>query len=111
MLCISYNRCIPYRWRREKVGPNGDTEDIIQVLMISSPKRDDLVFPKVLSYCLRIYPSFFSMQCNTSFHITKLLYSLCQGGWEDDETVLEAACREVLEEAGVKGILRVGSSP
>ncbi|XP_054803399.1 nudix hydrolase 12, mitochondrial-like isoform X3 [Prosopis cineraria] len=42
--------------------------------MVTSPKRDDLVFPK--------------------------------GGWEDDETVLEAACREALEEAGVKGIPR-----
>lgn len=31
-----------------------------------------------------------------------------QGGWEDDETVNEAACREALEEAGVKGILDVG---
>lgn len=41
--------------------------------MISSPNRNDLVFPK--------------------------------GGWEDDETVEEAACREALEEAGVKGIL------
>ncbi|KAB2610052.1 nudix hydrolase 13 [Pyrus ussuriensis x Pyrus communis] len=29
-----------------------------------------------------------------------------KGGWEDDETVLEAACREALEEAGVKGNLR-----
>lgn len=42
--------------------------------MISSPNRDDLVFPK--------------------------------GGWEDDETITEAACREALEEGGVKGILR-----
>lgn len=32
-----------------------------------------------------------------------------QGGWEDDETVTEAASREALEEAGVKGILRVGA--
>lgn len=32
-----------------------------------------------------------------------------QGGWEDDETVLEAASREAMEEAGVKGILRVSS--
>ena len=30
-----------------------------------------------------------------------------QGGWETDETVEEAACRESLEEAGVRGILQV----
>lgn len=30
-----------------------------------------------------------------------------QGGWEDDETLEEAACREALEEAGVKGKLNV----
>ncbi|KAK7396008.1 hypothetical protein VNO78_16686 [Psophocarpus tetragonolobus] len=66
--------CIPYRWRKDNTEQMGETEEIIEVLMISSPKRDDLVFPK--------------------------------GGWEDDETVTEAACREALEEAGVKGILR-----
>lgn len=38
-----------------------------------------------------------------------LPFCCCQGGWEDDETVAEAACREALEEAGVRGILRVGS--
>ncbi|WVZ05787.1 hypothetical protein V8G54_019133 [Vigna mungo] len=65
--------CIPYRWRKDNTDLMGETE-IMEVLMISSPKRDDLVFPK--------------------------------GGWEDDETVTEAACREALEEAGVKGILR-----
>lgn len=31
-----------------------------------------------------------------------------QGGWEDDETKDEAASREALEEAGVKGTLSVG---
>ncbi|CAJ1792990.1 unnamed protein product [Sphenostylis stenocarpa] len=66
--------CIPYRWRKFNTDLMGETEEIIEVLMVSSPKRDDLVFPK--------------------------------GGWEDDETVTEAACREALEEAGVKGILR-----
>lgn len=30
-----------------------------------------------------------------------------QGGWESDETVEEAACREALEEAGVRGVLKV----
>ncbi|KAI9121528.1 hypothetical protein K1719_008561 [Acacia pycnantha] len=66
--------CIPYRWRKDINDSKGQTEHIIEVLMLTSPKRDDLVFPK--------------------------------GGWEDDETVLEAACRETLEEAGVKGIPR-----
>lgn len=66
--------CIPYRWRKDKTDQMGETEELIEVLMVSSPNRDDFVFPK--------------------------------GGWEDDETVTEAACREALEEAGVKGILR-----
>ncbi|KHN46832.1 Nudix hydrolase 12, mitochondrial [Glycine soja] len=66
--------CIPYRWTKDNTDQMGETREIIEVLMVSSPKRDDLVFPK--------------------------------GGWEDDETVTEAACREALEEAGVKGILR-----
>ncbi|CAK9215985.1 unnamed protein product [Sphagnum troendelagicum] len=29
-----------------------------------------------------------------------------KGGWETDETVEEAACREALEEAGVRGLLQ-----
>ncbi|XP_024933475.3 nudix hydrolase 13, mitochondrial isoform X2 [Ziziphus jujuba] len=70
----AYNSCIPYRLREDKEDCSGNIENRIQVLMVSSPNRNDLVFPK--------------------------------GGWEDDENVLEAACREALEEAGVKGILR-----
>lgn len=54
--------CVPYRL---------DKDGQIEVLMVSTPSRDDLVFPK--------------------------------GGWEDDEDVYEAACREALEEAGVRG--------
>ncbi|WVZ85417.1 hypothetical protein U9M48_032350 [Paspalum notatum var. saurae] len=57
--------CVPYR-----VGAAGGQP---QLLMVSTPNRDDLVFPK--------------------------------GGWEDDEDVHEAACREALEEAGVKGTI------
>ncbi|KAJ0908900.1 putative NUDIX hydrolase domain-containing protein [Helianthus annuus] len=59
--------CIPYRLDKTK------DQNRIEVLMVSSPNRDDMVFPK--------------------------------GGWESDETVEEAACREALEEAGVRGIL------
>ncbi|XP_062105289.1 nudix hydrolase 13, mitochondrial-like [Humulus lupulus] len=61
--------CIPYRLTKDE-----EENYSIQVLMVSSPNRNDLVFPK--------------------------------GGWEDDETREEAACREALEEAGVIGILR-----
>ncbi|CAN6241929.1 unnamed protein product [Urochloa humidicola] len=56
--------CVPYR-----LGADGQPE----LLMVSTPNRDDLVFPK--------------------------------GGWEDDEDVHEAACREAMEEAGVKGAI------
>ncbi|XP_062184940.1 nudix hydrolase 13, mitochondrial-like [Phragmites australis] len=56
--------CVPYRVR---------TDGQPEVLMVSAPNRNDLVFPK--------------------------------GGWEDDEDVYQAACREALEEAGVKGTI------
>lgn len=36
-----------------------------------------------------------------------MIYLLQQGGWEIDETAREAACREALEEAGVRGTLNV----
>ena len=42
-----------------------------------------------------------------TFETNHLFCVIVQGGWEDDETVLEAASREAMEEAGVKGILRV----
>ncbi|PON35494.1 Dihydroneopterin triphosphate diphosphatase, partial [Parasponia andersonii] len=78
--CASTNRtppttCIPYRLTKDEEDYSCcNRENCIQVLMVSSPNRNDLVFPK--------------------------------GGWEDDETREEAACREALEEAGVIGILK-----
>ncbi|KAL5203825.1 hypothetical protein ABZP36_008696 [Zizania latifolia] len=68
--------CIPYMIKED--GQNSSSlqdhvMDRLQVLMISTPKRGDLIFPK--------------------------------GGWEDDESIGEAACREAFEEAGVKGII------
>ncbi|XP_041012641.1 nudix hydrolase 12, mitochondrial-like [Juglans microcarpa x Juglans regia] len=65
--------CIPYKLEQNVVGSHSNSEKKLLVLMISTPGRDDLVFPK--------------------------------GGWEDDETKDEAASREALEEAGVKGTL------
>ncbi|XP_073007898.1 nudix hydrolase 13, mitochondrial [Typha latifolia] len=62
--------CIPYRLKEEE-NHFGDLVNRLEVLMVSTAKRNDLVFPK--------------------------------GGWENDETVDQAACREALEEAGVKG--------
>ncbi|XP_023645666.1 nudix hydrolase 12, mitochondrial isoform X2 [Capsella rubella] len=69
--------CIPYRLIKADETEEDSSVDFVnklEVLMVSSPNRHDLVFPK--------------------------------GGWEDDETVLEAASREAMEEAGVKGTLR-----
>ncbi|XP_062217385.1 nudix hydrolase 12, mitochondrial-like isoform X2 [Phragmites australis] len=69
--------CVPYRVKKDKEGNPcsslGDDAAEVEVLMISTPNRADMVFPK--------------------------------GGWEDDEDVYQAACREVMEEAGVKGII------
>ncbi|WOL01779.1 hypothetical protein Cni_G10496 [Canna indica] len=65
--------CVPYKVCRDDNNQSGDFLDRVEVLMITSPGRHDLVFPK--------------------------------GGWETDETAGEAACREALEEAGVRGVL------
>lgn len=65
--------CIPYRLKQNVENPTGDLLSKLEVLMISSPKCHDLVFPK--------------------------------GGWENDEAMDEAASREALEEAGVRGII------
>lgn len=42
--------------------------------------------------------------------LRSLLLCKIQGGWENDETVEEAARREAIEEAGVKGDLLVRNS-
>nr|ACG30412.1 nudix hydrolase 13 [Zea mays] len=78
--------CVPYRVRVNKkdddevvgnpcsssLGDDTGTAEV-EVLMISTPNRADMVFPK--------------------------------GGWEDDEDVYQAASREAMEEAGVKGVI------
>jgi hypothetical protein len=43
----------------------------------------------------------------TAFPPCKAQYLRVQGGWETDETVEDAAARETLEEAGVRGIIEV----
>ncbi|GAB4848608.1 hypothetical protein Ancab_003314 [Ancistrocladus abbreviatus] len=65
--------CIPYRLRN-KNGDESSCLEELEVVMVSTPNRHDLVFPK--------------------------------GGWETDETVEDAACREAFEEAGVRGIIK-----
>ncbi|KAI3875940.1 hypothetical protein MKW92_030509 [Papaver armeniacum] len=66
--------CIPYRIKKDGEGDTVDCESRLELLMVSSPDREYLVFHRY-------------------------------GGWEDDETICEAACHEALEEARVKGIL------
>lgn len=60
---------------------------------------------------LCIYSSVYCLwKCKLNIEVTLVLMNslLCaQGGWENDETVEEAAVREALEEAGVRGDLMV----
>ncbi|XP_020587755.1 nudix hydrolase 13, mitochondrial-like [Phalaenopsis equestris] len=65
--------CIPYRLKQNVENSTGDLLSKLEVLMITTPNRHDLIFPK--------------------------------GGWDNDETVDQAACREAFEEAGVRGII------
>ncbi|KAG6476188.1 hypothetical protein ZIOFF_065424 [Zingiber officinale] len=62
--------CIPFRYKNYDTS-DGKHDMELEVLMINSPSRPGLLFPK--------------------------------GGWENDETVEEAAVREAIEEAGVRG--------
>jgi len=74
--------CVPYR-----VGAAGGQP---QLLMVSTPNRDDLVFPKV--HTLDQFQFSYSALELSSV----LARTVWQGGWEDDEDVHEAACREAL---------------
>ncbi|KAL3623726.1 hypothetical protein CASFOL_032542 [Castilleja foliolosa] len=101
--------CIPFRCINVNEDGDGTSEKIVEVLMINSTGGPGLLFPKW-------YPS------NISNLLYKLNFTLCycvdgpennkiklcwmfSGGWENDETVEEAAEREAMEEAGVRGDL------
>ncbi|GAB2278331.1 hypothetical protein Dimus_013015 [Dionaea muscipula] len=43
---LLYRSCIPYRLRNKDIDHDVCLEDMLEVLMVSSPNRDDLVFPK-----------------------------------------------------------------
>ena len=122
-LCVCVwlpNRCVPYRLKPvDEDDKNGfyvkkkedDMVDLIyrlEFLMISSPDRHDLVFPKVRNQSILFSSLVSSPWLCRIIVLTK--YFDNQGGWENDETMGQAACREALEEAGVRGILNVGSS-
>ena len=116
---FSLNRCVPYRLKPvDEDDKNGfyvkkkdnDMVDLIhrlEVLMISSPNRHDLVFPKVRINQLILLIRFLPLRSKFLVYSNKKIAN--QGGWENDETMGQAACREALEEAGVRGILDVCS--
>ncbi|KAG5252693.1 bZIP transcription factor family protein [Salix suchowensis] len=76
-------KCIPLKYRSFADNEGGKYEKVVKVLVINANSGPDLLFPK--------FPFVW---------ISKNM----QGGWENDETVEEAA-REALEEAGVRGDL------
>ncbi|KAI4299610.1 hypothetical protein L6164_033052 [Bauhinia variegata] len=65
--------CIPYRYKITEQSSLEESEEELEVLVISSQKGKGMLFPK--------------------------------GGWELDESRKEAALRETIEEAGVRGIV------
>ena len=90
--------CVPYR-----MGADGHPE----LLMVSTPNRDDLVFPKVTDQTIQDSTRRVLRSSAADLDVRIAFFLLWQGGWEDDEDVHEAACREALEEAGVKGAINV----
>ncbi|RRT37077.1 hypothetical protein B296_00040480 [Ensete ventricosum] len=90
-------RCIPYKFNAGGIRDD-DIGTLMEVLVVSSPKGNGLLFPKVCehngftSICIISLPSL------PSWFLLTL-----QGGWETDETIEQAALREALEEAGVQG--------
>lgn len=79
--------------------------------MISTPNRTDMVFPKVRRLeidFIRPFKSIFGGIVREPL-MNRYADVSCQGGWEDDEDVYEAASREAMEEAGVKGIIDVNT--
>ncbi|RWV80280.1 hypothetical protein GW17_00058475 [Ensete ventricosum] len=99
-------RCIPYKFNAGGRGGirDDDIGTLMEVLVVSSPKGNGLLFPKVCehngftSICIISLPSL------PSWFLLTL-----QGGWETDETIEQAALREALEEAGVQGNVEVSS--
>ncbi|KAL6639050.1 hypothetical protein ACP70R_022780 [Stipagrostis hirtigluma subsp. patula] len=88
--------CIPFRYRDNNDESSDDEQKkLVEVLMINSQSGPGLLFPKSL---------------RADAPVSSLLtdhINVCNpvGGWENDETVEEAAAREAIEEAGVRGDL------
>jgi len=112
-------RCIPIR-----DGPAGELE----VLMVSSRRGEGLIFPKARTLRrLGLGQAVLLRSAHTGRRLASLSperarlaprrrgapagraltrRGATQGGWETDETAAEAAARESLEEAGVRGDLQ-----
>lgn len=100
-------------------------EDEIEVLVITSQRKGKgMLFPKVFdsfqSLCSSISQFYVQVHFNywiisyskdKIFEKLMILINLTQGGWEEDESIEDAALRETVEEAGVVGDVEVGSFP
>lgn len=81
--------------------------------MVSSPKSEAMMFPKVLSdlphdsFWSTYTDSFHVFGFGSPFNIIMPNFVTSQGGWEMDESKEDAARRETIEEAGVDGKVQV----
>ena len=80
----------------------------LEVLVITSQKGKGMLFPKVLVNEIHLPNGIYfdlSTFLFTPFCAIRLTNQ--QGGWELDESKKEAALRETIEEAGVRGTVEV----
>ncbi|KAL6003447.1 hypothetical protein ACLOJK_023677 [Asimina triloba] len=123
--------CIPYRFVMGKKASGDCTDQAIEVLVISSQKGFDhgIMFPKgrrdmsvrILLAGMKSHSKVRVSRHHDSWLFTKKLSILIwdstdnggpgshlatTGGWEKDESIEAAACREALEEAGVRGVAK-----
>nr|GMC81962.1 nudix hydrolase 16, mitochondrial-like [Ipomoea batatas] len=106
-------RCIPFKFRNVEENGGDISRKVVEVLMINSTSGPGLLFPKYLLDLERddfdgtLIDPIEDQKFDTQLLDTKFSNGIFfkRGGWENDETVEEAAMREAIEEAGVRGDL------
>ncbi|KAF9592238.1 hypothetical protein IFM89_012814 [Coptis chinensis] len=95
--------CIPFKYRDSGENCGGKTKQNLQVLMINSTSGPGLLFPKGIIPCGIDVSGWGYSYARLFWMVYMCMRHTLEGGWENDETVEQAATREAIEEAGVRG--------